>query len=165
MDLTVRLMDWWSVIDQPLHQKNKTFRKSFFGWLNSCNMQMRLTVSLLRLPYCLSRREGWKKRYQTNKRFFNCLFFWQPAQLRMSQQLGVSREGQSSHNIFLKLLQIVKSRMNFRSSLDCQKQNKFQYMVGHCRYREMNLTVRLIDQWSTSQSMHLEKKWHSGSFI
>ena len=54
----------------------------------------------------------------------------------------------------------------FRFSLDCKKHNEFHYNSGlkygralsNCRYQEMDLTVRLTDQWSTGyQQMHLKK--------
>ena len=142
-----------------------TFRKSFFGWLNSCNMQMRLNVSLLRLWRCYVMEESLAVHFILIQP--NCTWVGVKG---IDWLVGVSKG---------KVRTIVTSCLNkpwvvsihrikwfFCSLLDCKKQNVFQYNSGlkygralsHCRYQEMNLTVRLIDQWSTrDQLMHLKK--------
>ena len=146
MDLTVRLMDWWSMIDQPLHLKNKTFRKSFFGWLNSCNMQMRLNVCLLRLRCCFVMEESLAVHFiydQPNcTQVKGCKGHWLVSR-------SIQRKGQKSGDIFFDWTmsdQDSQSWVVFWSLLDCKKPNVFQYNSGlkygralsHCRHQEMN---------------------------
>ena len=70
------------------------------------------------------------------------------------------------------LIKICRDEWLFTCFWDCKKQNEFQYSSSlrygralcHCRYQEMDLTVRLMDQKSIKdQSMHLKEM--TGSFI